>query len=90
MAGKPHLTPRQTEIVRLISLGCSVDDIAKILKLSPSTVDNHRHAAMVSMGTNKSTLVTRLAIKLGISSMKDKLTAAEKRRRGKKKDGWNT
>ncbi len=89
-----HLTPRQKEVTRLISLGCSVHDIAGILKLSTSTVDNHRHAAMLALGTNKATLLTRLALKHKVTSMNDKLTTAEKRRRGKKNrgkksDGWN-
>ena len=83
------LTERQTEIVRLLSLGCTVKEIAKILKLSPSTVDNHKTAAMARMCTDKVALLTRLAIKLKISSMKDKLTPAEKRKSGRKDDGWN-
>lgn len=86
---KPDLTPRQSEIVRLISLGCTVPEIAAILRLSPSTVDNHRTRAMALLGTDKAALVTRLAIKHRISSLKDKLTAAEKRKSGRKNDGWN-
>jgi hypothetical protein len=34
-------------------------------------------------------ILARLAIKHRVSSMKDKLTPAEKRRSGRKKDGWN-
>jgi hypothetical protein len=30
-----------------------------------------------------------LALQHRVSSMKDKLTAAEKRRSGRKRDGWN-
>ena len=84
-----HLTERQIEVVRLLSLGCTVKEAAAILKLSPSTVDNHKTAAMARLGTDKLALVTRLAIKNKISSLKDKLTAAEKRRSGRKNDGWN-
>jgi len=43
---KPHLTPRQTEIIRLVSLGCTNDEVGAILKISPSTVDNHKTRAM--------------------------------------------
>ena len=86
---KPHLTSRQTEVVRLISLGCSVKEIAKILKLSPSTIQNHRHAAMTSMRTSKAAIVTRMAIKYGICKANAKLTPTEKRRIKRKKDGWN-
>jgi DNA-binding CsgD family transcriptional regulator len=68
-----HLTKRHREVVRLVSLGCTVPEAAAILKLSPSTVDNHKMEAMARLGTNKLALVTRLALKLGISSLKDRL-----------------
>jgi DNA-binding NarL/FixJ family response regulator len=83
------LTKRHREIVRLLSLGCTVNEVAKVLKLSPSTVDNHKTAAMARLGTDKLALLTRLAIKLRISKLNDKLTAGERRRSGRKNDGWN-
>lgn len=86
---KPNLTPRQTEIVRLVSLGCSTIEIAAILGIAESTVDNHKAAAMKIMGTDKASLVARLAIKHKISPLDDKLTASEKRKCGRKNDGWN-
>jgi DNA-binding NarL/FixJ family response regulator len=84
-----HLTERQIEVVRLLSLGCTVKEAAAILKLSPSTVDNHKTAAMARLGTDKLALLTRLALKQKITSMKDKLSPVEKRRSGRKDDGWN-
>ncbi|MBN2476401.1 MAG: response regulator transcription factor [Pirellulales bacterium] len=84
-----HLTPREKEVVRLISLGCTVKEAADILKLAPSTVDNHKTRAMAKLGTDKTALVTRMAIKLRLSSLKDQLTPTEKRRSGRKNDGWN-
>ncbi|MBN1853607.1 MAG: response regulator transcription factor [Pirellulales bacterium] len=84
-----ELTPRQREVVRLVSLGCTVEEIALVLDLSPSTVDNHKTRAMQRLGTNKVALLTRLAIKHRISSLKDQLTRAEKRRSGRGNDGWN-
>ena len=86
---KPYLTPRQTEVVRLVSLGCTNDEAAAILGLSPATVDNHKTRAMRALGTDKAVLVTRLALKHRITSMKDELTRAEKRKSGRKNDGWN-
>lgn len=83
------LTPRQKEIVRLLSLGCTVKEAADILKLSPSTVDNHKSEAMSRLGCDKLALLTRIAIKLRITSLRDHLTMAEKRRSGRKRDGWN-
>jgi DNA-binding CsgD family transcriptional regulator len=84
-----YLTKREEEVVRLISLGCTVPEAAAILKLAPSTVDNHKSRAMAKLGTDKVALLTRVAIKKHISSMKDKLTQLEKRRSGRKNDGWN-
>ena len=84
-----RLTPRQREIVRLLSLGCTVKEAAKILKLSPSTVDNHKSAAMARLGVDKLALLTRVAIKAKITSLSDKLTTGEKRKSGRKNDGWN-
>lgn len=84
-----RLTPRETEIVRLLSLGCTVREAAAILRLAPSTVDNHKLRAMTKLETNKLALLTRLAIKFRISSLNDRLTPMEKRRSGRKNDGWN-
>ncbi len=84
-----HLTEREREVVRLISLGCSDEDMANILGIAVPTVNTHRMNAMHKFGVQKATLLTRLPIKHRISSMKDKLTAAEKRKRGRRKDGWN-
>ena len=83
------LTPREKEVVRPASLGCTVHESAKILKLAPSTVDNHKARAMAKLETDKAALLTRLALKLKVSSMTDKLTPAEKRKSGRKNDGWN-
>jgi DNA-binding CsgD family transcriptional regulator len=83
------LTPREKEIIRLFSLGCTGVEIGKILKLAPSTVINHKARAMAKLGTDKATLLTRLALKLKVTNMNDKLTPAEKRKSGRKDDGWN-
>ena len=86
---KPHLTPRQREVVRLISLGCTNEQAAAILGLSPATVDNHKTRAMRNLGTDKAVLVTRIALKHRFTSLKDQLTKSEKRKSGRKNDGWN-
>ena len=88
-ATKTRLTPRQTEVVRLVSLGCTTQEVAAILNIAVSTADNHKATAMKMLGTDKSTLVTRLAIKNKITSIDDRLTASEKRKSGRKGDGWN-
>jgi DNA-binding NarL/FixJ family response regulator len=86
---KVHLTERELQVFRLLSLGCTVKEAAAILKVAPSTADNHKARLMAKLGTDKSALVTRLAIKTGVSSMQDRLTPMEKRRSGRKQDGWN-
>ena len=86
---KPHLTPRQTEVTRLVSLGCDTHEIAAILNIAESTATVHKASAMKLLGTDKSTLLTRLAIKLKITSANETLTPAEKRKSGRKDDGWN-
>ncbi len=83
------LTPRQTEVVRLLSLGCAVHEIAEILGIASSTVDNHKSAAMESLGARNKAILTRLAIKHRISPLRDRLTRTEKRKCGYKNDGWN-
>jgi len=84
-----RLTPRQMEIVRLASLGCSVNEMALVLDIAPSTVDNHKASAMARLGTDKLALLTRVALSLGVTSMKDRLTPSERRKSGRDHDGWN-
>lgn len=84
-----HLTKREKEVVRLVSLGCTLTEAAAVLQLAPSTIDNHKCRAMAKLGTDKLALLTRIAIKTRVSSLKDKLTPTEKRRSGRKNDGWN-
>lgn len=83
------LTPRQVEIVRLLSLGCSVKETAKLLQISPSTVDNHKSKAMTILGTDKVVLLARLAMYYAITTPDETLSPVEKRKSGRPDDGWN-
>ena len=74
------LSPRQREVVRLVSLGCSVPEIAAILGVAWRTVANHRVWAMKALGVEKAPLLTHIAIKHGISPIDDESTRTEKRR----------
>jgi DNA-binding CsgD family transcriptional regulator len=71
------LTPRETQVIRLLSLGCSVREVAAVLGISPSTADNHKARSMRKLGIRKSQLLTRVAIQLGISNINDQLTISE-------------
>ena len=85
----PKLSPREQQVVRLASLGCTCEEIGKILKIATSTAVNHKARAMTKLGVDKVALLTRLSIKLKICGLADKLTPAEKRKSGRKEDGWN-
>ena len=61
-----QLTPRETQVMRLIALGRSVRDCAHILELAQSTVDNHKSRLMKKLGLRKSQDLTRLAIREGL------------------------
>ena len=78
------LSPRLRQVVRLVSLGCTIDEIADVLDLSPNTVDNHRLRAMKVLGVNRAPILTRVAIKYRISPMGDALTRSEQRKSGRK------
>ncbi len=84
-----QLTKREIEVVRLVSLGCTVAEAAAVLELAPSTVDNHKSRAMGKLGTDKMALLTRIAIKCRYTTLNDRLTTREKRRSKRQRDGWN-
>lgn len=44
--GYSHLTPRQVEVLSYVAKGKSTKDVAKILGLSPKTVENYRSAIL--------------------------------------------
>jgi DNA-binding CsgD family transcriptional regulator len=83
------LSPRQRQVVRLASLGCSSKEIGLILGIATKTAQTARERAMQVLGATTTPMVTRLAIQYGITTFDDKLTAAEKRKSGRHNDGWN-
>ena len=83
------LSPRQRQIVRLTSLGCTSHQIATILGMSRWTVENHQFQAKERLGVSKAAVLTRIAIKYKVSPLDETLSASEKRKSGRRKDGWN-
>jgi DNA-binding CsgD family transcriptional regulator len=77
------LSPRQRQIVRLTSLGCTSHQIATILGMSRWTVENHQFQAKERLGVSKAALLTRIAIKYKISPLTDELTKSEQRKLAK-------
>jgi DNA-binding CsgD family transcriptional regulator len=78
------LSPRQRQIVRLTSLGCTSHEIAAILGMSRWTVENHQFQAKERLGVSKAALLTRIAIKYKISPLSDELSKAELRKLARK------
>lgn len=64
----PSLTPRQTEILRLVASGRSTKEIARDLNISPKTVEFHRAALMEKIGVHDVTGLTRYAMQSGVIS----------------------
>jgi two-component system, NarL family, response regulator NreC len=60
------LTPRELEVLRLIAMGHTIKDCAVELRLSPSTVDNHKTRLMKKLGVHRSLDLTRLAVREGL------------------------
>jgi DNA-binding CsgD family transcriptional regulator len=78
------LSPRQREIVRLTSLGCTSHEIATILGMSRWTVENHQFQAKERLGVSKAAVLTRIAIKYKISPLDDALSRTEERKLARK------
>ena len=78
------LSPRQRQIVRLTSLGCTSHEIAAILGMSRWTVENHQFPAKERLGVSKAAVLTRVAIKYKISPLNDALTRTEQRKLSRK------
>jgi len=60
------LTPRQAEVLRLVSKGQTDKQIAKALSLSPRTVEMHVAAAMRALGSRTRAEATHLASQRGL------------------------
>lgn len=65
------LTPRQTEILRLIARGCSARDIAQGLGLSVKTVDTHRSQIMDRLNLHDVPALVMYALRAGLISPDD-------------------
>ena len=60
------LSPREKEILRLLSEGCSTKEIAEKLVISPSTVHSHRSNLMTKLGLNNRHELIRYARQRGL------------------------
>lgn len=54
------MTPRQMEIVKLVSGGLSNKEIARVLKISVKTVENHLYSIYSALGVNSRTMLVHV------------------------------
>jgi DNA-binding NarL/FixJ family response regulator len=62
------LSPRQMEVLQMITEGRSTKEIAEVLQISPRTVEFHRYRAMESLGLHTIAELVQYAIKHQIVS----------------------
>ncbi len=60
------LTPRELEVVKLIAEAHTSDQIARVLTISPRTVERHRENIMGKLGMRDRVELTRYAIRRGL------------------------
>jgi two-component system response regulator NreC len=65
-AVKSPLTPRETEVLKLVAEGLSTKEIAVRLNMSSRTVETHRHAISEKLDLHSIAELTRHAIKINL------------------------
>jgi DNA-binding NarL/FixJ family response regulator len=60
------LSPRETEIVKLIAEGHTSREIAEILSISANTVERHRHNVLEKLELRDRVALTRYAVRRGL------------------------
>ncbi|WP_439541323.1 response regulator [Hyphomicrobium sp.] len=63
-----ELSPRETEILRLLATGLSSDAIAQLLNLSQKTVRNHHYTIKAKIGAENDAHLVWLALSAGLIS----------------------
>ena len=64
--GRENLSPRQTEILKLVAEGKTTKQIALDLAISVKTVETHRMALMTRLGVKDVASLVRYAVKVGL------------------------
>jgi DNA-binding NarL/FixJ family response regulator len=60
------LTDRELGVISLMSSGHTVSDIARLLRISPHTVDNHKRRVYAKFGVDSQSLAVSRAVSLGL------------------------
>ncbi|QRN55642.1 response regulator transcription factor [Dyella caseinilytica] len=62
----PRLTKRETEVVRMLAEGLSIQDIAARFSRSPTTISSQKYSAMRKLGIERDAELFRYAISTGM------------------------
>jgi two-component system response regulator NreC len=65
----PVLTPREREVLQLVTEGASAKEIASLLQVSAKTVETHRQHIMEKLKTRSVADLTKYAIREGLTSL---------------------
>ena len=60
------LTPREREVLQLVTEGKSAKEVAKVLNISPRTVEFHKYAMMSKLNLKTTSDLIRHAIRIGL------------------------
>jgi DNA-binding NarL/FixJ family response regulator len=60
------LSPREEEVAKLVAEGHSTEQIARLLTISPKTVERHRENILAKLGMRDRFQLTRWAIRHGL------------------------
>jgi DNA-binding NarL/FixJ family response regulator len=61
-----NLSPREFEVLELLLQGCTLDDIARKLRINQKTVANHQSAIKQKLGASTTAQLVRNAMRLGL------------------------
>jgi len=65
------LTPREREVLQLLTEGTSIKDTASLLHVSTKTIETHRQHIMEKLNTRSVAELTKYAIREGMTSLGD-------------------
>ena len=65
---KTTITPRQREVLQLISRGLTMKEIASQLNISTRTAESHKYEMMQSLGVESTAELIRYSLRLGLIS----------------------
>ena len=68
MTDDDRLSCREREVLQLVAEGQTTKSIAKILHLSPKTVDSHREHIMEKLGIRNIAGLTKYALREGLTT----------------------